>query len=123
MYRHVAGIETTADAPGFEHPILQPKPDTRREDEIPSGQEKIKWVNTSFESAKGTIISNWNTEDGFKYECTVPVPTTLYLPILKKEDTYTVNGTEHRFADGTITESGDALVIELPAGKYIFIQK
>jgi alpha-L-rhamnosidase len=123
MYRHVAGIETAPDAPGFEHPILQPKPDTRTDDEIPCGQERIKWVNTSFESAKGTIISNWNTENGFKYECTVPVPTTLYLPILTKADTYTVNGTEHRFADGTLTESGDALVIELPAGSYIFIQK
>ena len=29
MYRHMAGIETTEDAPGFAHPILQPKPDTR----------------------------------------------------------------------------------------------
>ena len=39
MYRHIAGIETTEQAPGFAHPILQPKPDTRSAEEIPAGQE------------------------------------------------------------------------------------
>ena len=50
MYRHIAGIETTEQAPGFAHLILQPKPDTRSAEEIPAGQEKITWVRTSFAS-------------------------------------------------------------------------
>ena len=123
MYRHVAGIETTEEAPGFAHPILQPKPDTRKPEEIPEGQELIKWAKTSFESVNGLIISNWDTTDGFVYECTVPVAATLYLPILTDAETYTVNGVEKRFADGTVCPCGKALVIELDAGSYTFVQK
>ncbi|MBQ7910235.1 MAG: family 78 glycoside hydrolase catalytic domain [Clostridia bacterium] len=123
MYRHIAGIETTEEAPGFAHPILQPKPDTRKPEEIPEGQELIKWAKTSFESVRGLIVSNWDTTDGFVYECTVPVATTLYLPILTDAETYTVNGVEKRFADGTVCPCGKALVMELDAGSYTFVQK
>ena len=122
MYRHMAGIETTEDAPGFAHPILQPKPDTRRLEEIPAGQELIKWVKASFDSPTGTIKSAWDTTDGFTYECTVPVASTLYLPILTDADTYTVNGESKKFADGEICSCGKALVVELEAGHYIFKQ-
>jgi len=123
MYRHMAGIETTEAAPGFAHPILQPKPDTRAPEEIPEGQELIKWVKTSFDSPVGTIKSAWDTTDGFTYECTVPVATTLYLPILTDAETYTVNGEIKKIADGKICPCGKALVMELQPGSYTFIQK
>jgi alpha-L-rhamnosidase len=123
MYRHIAGIETTEDAPGFAHPILQPKPDTRTPEEIPEGQELIKWAKTSFESVNGLIISNWDTTDGFVYECTVPVATTLRLPILTAAETYTVDGVEKKFADGKICSCGHCLVVELEPGSYTFVQK
>ena len=123
MYRHVAGIETTEEAPGFAHPILQPKPDTRSPEEIPEGQELIKWAKTSFESVQGLIVSNWDTTNGFVYECTVPVATTLYLPILTDAETYTVNGIEKKFSDGKICPCGKCLEIELQPGSYTFVQK
>ncbi len=123
MYRHIAGIETTEDAPGFAHPILQPKPDTRTDDEIPAGQERITWAKTSYESRAGLIVSNWSTEDGFVYECTVPVPTTLYLPVLTEADTYTVNGAVKSFADAERTPCGKAVILSLEAGSYTFVQK
>ena len=41
MYRHIAGIETTEAAPGFAHPILQPKPDTRTPEEIPDRKSVV----------------------------------------------------------------------------------
>ena len=123
MYRHIAGIETTESAPGFAHPILQPKPDTRNPEEIPEGQELIKWAKTSFESVNGLIVSIWDTTDGFTYECTVPVAATLYLPILTDAATYTVNGVEKAFADGDICPCGKALVVELEPGSYTFVQK
>ena len=59
----------------------------------------------------------------FVYECTVPVATTLYLPILTDAETYTVNGVEKKFADGKICPCGKALVVELDAGSYTFVQK
>ena len=123
MYRHMAGIETTENAPGFAHPILQPKPDTRTPDEIPEGQSLIKWVKTSFDSPVGTIKSAWDMTDGFVYECTVPVVTTLYLPMLSDAETYTVNGVEKKFSDGKVCYCGKCLEIELQPGSYTFIQK
>ena len=123
MYRHIAGIETTEAAPGFAHPILQPKPDTRTPAEIPEGQELIKWAKTSFESVNGLIVSNWDTTDGFVYECTVPVATTLRLPILTAAETYTVNGVEKKFADGKVCSRCHCLVVELEPGSYTFVQK
>ncbi len=123
MYRHIAGIETTEDAPGFASPILQPKPDTRTDAEIPAGQERITWAKTSYESRAGLIVSNWNTENGFVYECTVPVETTLYLPILTEAEVYTVNGITQRFDAAEATRCGKAIVLTLAPGSYVFEQK
>ncbi len=123
MYRHMAGIETTEDAPGFAHPILQPKPDTRTPEELPAGQERITFCKTEFDSPVGLIRSAWDTTDSFVYECTVPVASTLYLPILTESGSYTVNGKVVSFADGALSPCGRCAVIELAAGSYTFIQK
>lgn len=122
MYRHMAGIETTEEAPGFAHPILQPKPDTRTQEEIPDGQELITMCHTEFDSPVGLIKSTWDTSSGFIYECTVPVATTLYLPILTQENTYTINGQKQNISDAKLTPCGKAMVIELKPGSYTFVQ-
>ena len=122
MYRHVAGIETTEEAPGFAHPVLQPKPDTRTPEEIPAGQEKITWVKASYQSRAGLIQSSWDMTDGFTYECQVPVAATLYLPVLTDGDTFTVNGETHRFDEYTACPCGRAVVMELKPGTYTFRQ-
>ncbi len=123
MYRHIAGIETTEEAPGFARPILQPKPDTRRPEEIPAGQERITWASTAYESKAGLIVSNWDTRDGFVYECETPAPATLYLPILTDAETYTVNGCTRRFDAAEHTPCGKAIVLSLAPGRYRFEQK
>lgn len=122
MYRHVAGIETTEEAPGFAHPVLQPKPDTRTPEEIPAGQEKITWVKASYQSRAGLIQSSWDMTNGFTYECQVPVAATLYLPVLTAGDTFTVNGETHRFDEYTACPCGRAVVMELKPGTYTFRQ-
>jgi hypothetical protein len=68
-------------------------------------------------------VSNWDTTDGFVYECTVPVATTLYLPMLSCAETYTVNGVEKKFSDGKVCYCGKCLEIELQPGSYTFVQK
>ena len=123
MYRHVAGIEYDPAAPGFERAILQPKPDTRTADELPEGQENIKYVNTSYDSYHGTIVSNWSTENGFTYYCEVPVPTRLYLPILTKNDCFTLDGVSHKFSEfkqAAYNARLNRIVIDLAPGKYEF---
>ena len=123
LYRHAAGIEYDPAAPGFERAILQPKPDTRTADELPEGQENIKYLKTSYESYHGTIVSNWSTENGFDYYCEVAMPTRLYLPILTKNDSFTLNGVSHKFSEFHQAPYNDRLnriVIDLAPGKYQF---
>ena len=121
MYRHIAGIECDEAHAGFTHVILQPKPDTRTADELPEGQENIKWVKASFEAPTGLIRSEWSMEDGFVYETELSVGATLYLPILTSGDTFIQNGELHRFDE--YERDGKCIIIPLSAGKYRFEEK
>ncbi len=123
MYRHIAGIETTEQAPGFAHPILQPKPDTRSAEEIPAGQEKITWVRTSFASPVGLIESAWDMTDGFTYTCRVPVAATLHLPLIGNAETLVINGVAHKPDEFRLCPIGKGVTIELAPGAYTFEQK
>lgn len=121
LYRHVAGIEADNEAYGFERVILQPTPDTRKDSEMPSGQEHITWVKCSYESKTGEIISNWSTENGgFTYEAKTPVYAKLLLPIVTGGDTFTINGVTHRF-DEFESENG-RIIIRLAPGEYEIIE-
>lgn len=117
MYRFMAGIET--DGYGFAHVLLQPRVDTRTDDELPAGQERITWVKASYRSRAGLIESAWeNHADGFVYRCTVPAcGATLELPRMGG-DSFTQNGEKHAMAE--YPGSDKAVRIELPAGKYEF---
>lgn len=123
MYRHVAGIETSEDAPGFAHPILQPKPDLRSPEEIPDGQERLAWVKTSFESPHGLIQSDWDVTDGFAYFCSVPVAATLRLPVTTRENVLTINGVERRLDEFKSCDDGRCVELKLAPGSYAFVQK
>ena len=123
MYRHIAGIETTEQAPGFAHPILQPKPDTRSAEEIPAGQEKITWVRTSFASPVGLIESAWDMTDGFTYTCRVPVAATLHLPLIGNAETLIINGVAHKPDEFRLCPIGKGVTIELAPGAYTIEQK
>ena len=114
MYRYMAGIEPAA--PGFRELKLQPRIDLRTAEELPEGQKNIKWVKASYNSASGLIRSEWNTEKGLVYKCTVPkgVKCTLTLPAVS--DTITVNGVKQDI-------SGETVDFELKGGNYTFIQK
>jgi alpha-L-rhamnosidase len=85
VYRCAAGIEADESAPGFKHAILQPMPNNR-----------LTFLNTSFDSAYGRIVSDW-TYDGptgaFDYTAKVPGNTaaTVYVPAADAAD-ITVNG-------------------------------
>lgn len=123
MYRHVAGIETSEDAPGFAHPILQPKPDFRAPEEIPDGQERLFWVKTSFASPHGLIQSDWDVTDGFTYVCSIPVAATLRLPVTTRKNVLTVNGVERRLDEFKSCDGGKSVEMELAPGTYTFVQK
>ena len=119
MYRFMAGIEP--GEPGFKSILLQPRPDFRSEDELPEGQENIKFVKASYKSASGLIKSEWSTENGFVYRCSVPkgVTAKLLLPATGKK--IIVNG--KALSKQKYSLENGKYIINLAQGKYEFTQK
>ncbi|MCA0757846.1 family 78 glycoside hydrolase catalytic domain [Paenibacillus sp. N4] len=82
MTKYMAGIQSDEQNAGFKHFILQPTLDTG--DQY-NDQARIRSVKGKLDSYYGTIVSNWESEDGTlgSYEAIVPANTTatLYLPI------------------------------------------
>ncbi len=82
MYRYMAGISSDVKNPGFKHIILQPTLDTGTKY---NDEERIKRVDSSYESLYGRIDSSWKSEDGKLafYHTKIPANSTatLYLPV------------------------------------------
>lgn len=117
MYRYVAGIEVDAKAPGFEHLILQPKPDMRADGEIPEGQERITWAKGTYNCRYGLISSEWKRDgDRFNYCFETPVAATLYLPVAEGKNNLLLNGEE--ISIDILKLHNDCAIIELPVGKH-----
>lgn len=116
MYRYMAGIET--DGRGFKKILLQPRVDTRTVEELPEGQQRMKWVKASYNSSSGMIKSAWSNEDGFLYECAVPenASATLLLPVFTEK--VLINGIEHSFSE--YEKKDGCAVIHIAPGEYVF---
>ena len=67
MYQSLGGI--TPAAPGFSKIMIKPQP---------AGD--LNWVNCSYESVNGTIVSNWKKEgDTFELRVKIPANTTAQI--------------------------------------------
>ncbi len=116
MYRYMAGIET--DGVAFKNILLQPRVDTREGDELPEGQERMKWVRASYDSVAGLIESAWSNDESFVYECTVPEGSTATLMLPMLAGNVVINGVEHSFDE--FEKKNNCAVINLAAGSYTF---
>jgi len=108
MYSNMAGIMYDVTDPGFKHIILQPSPD-----------ESIQFVNGSYDSAYGTIVSNWEYKDGdFLYHTSIPANTTatIYLPVDGDRSIFVNN----KSADLLSIESDGLRYVETVEGKAVF---
>ncbi|MBR6531033.1 MAG: alpha-rhamnosidase, partial [Clostridia bacterium] len=116
MYRYMAGIES--DGVAFKNILLQPRVDTRTADELPEGQQRMKWVRASYNSVAGLIESNWSNDESFVYECTVPEGSSakLLLPVFSSK--VIINGVEHGMDE--FEKENNCAVITLGAGSYVF---
>ncbi len=124
MYRHMAGIAPCDSAPGFQHFVLRPNPDTRNI--LRYNQKRITWVDADYDSQYGHIRAKWQTNGRLaatKYEVTVPANTTatLYLPCpngyeLKEsgEPAAKAEGVEY------MGEEDGCQVYSLGSGSYVF---
>lgn len=114
MYRFMAGIE--AVEPGFKKFELHPRIDMRTAAELPAGQQNIKWVKAEFNSVAGLIKSEWSTENGLIYRCTVPEGAEAFLTLPAVSATVTVNGKAYEAV------KGGEFTLTLTGGKYEILQ-
>jgi len=88
IYQSLAGINPDPQQPGFKHIVLKPQP-----------VGDLTYVNASYKSMHGRIVSNWKREnDAFKWQVAVPANTTATVHVPAKDA-------------GSVRESGK------PAGK------
>lgn len=96
VYRYVAGIDTTLQAPGFKEIVIRPHVDSR----MTSAREE-------YESIYGKIISDWRgTPTGpFSLKVTIPANTTakVFLPAI---------------TGAHVTEGGSPVETQLQDGSY-----
>jgi alpha-L-rhamnosidase len=113
FFRWLGGIQVAPDAFAFDRIIISPKP-----------AKGLEWVDSSHDSVRGRIVSNWKvTESGTEYEIAIPTgcTATLVLPHAPKQN-LTESGKPLESADGIKVISKDASEtrIQVGGGHYLF---
>lgn len=123
MYKYMLGIVVDEEKPGFKHIILKPQPDLRTAEELPAGQENVRWARGEFDSVAGKIKVSWNIEESsFTYNVSIPQNTTatLYMPVFDDQAaTILINGDIMPVSD--FRNENGFLVIPIVPGEYEFI--
>jgi len=113
MYRVVAGLEIDEQAPGYKHIVMAPQPG--------GGLSSAK---ASIDSMYGKVESGWEIDDKqITVKVDVPVNTraTVRLPGTKLEDvTESGKPLSGRAEFSGAHQSGDAVVVEVGSGSYVF---
>ncbi len=108
FYRSLGGIVPDKENPGFKHFYLKPKM---------AGD--LEFVNSSYESLYGKIISNWRAEEGeFSYEVEIPGNTTATLQLPEEVKEISINGKELEDSELTL-ELKEGVDFKLGSGKYL----
>lgn len=121
MFGYMAGIRPCEDEVGFRRIVLGPRPDLRREEDIPEGQSRIRSVAAEYQSAAGRIGASWHVEDGvFTYRVTIPdgVTAIVEFPLIYGDCDVLVNRKPVAYE-----KRGDCAVFELSAGTYVIIDE
>lgn len=111
FYSTIAGIES--EGPGFKHIIIRPQ--------LGGG---LTYVNASYTSLRGDIVSNWKVEEGgFYLDVTIPPNTyaTVYLPT-KNLDSITESNANIKSAEGVkyLRTDAETTLLHIASGSYRF---
>ena len=117
MFAGMAGIRPDPERPGFEHIILSPRPDTRKAEEIPAGQERITMASANYRG----IFSRWEYENGeFVWRFKIPNGSArVEFPLINGRKTVNINGMNFTKKELSGEIIGEKLVFELNEGEYI----
>jgi len=110
FYRGLAGIQWDPEQPGFKHIILRP-----------GLVESVDWVDCSYESHYGPIVSNWKIEkDHFSWEIHIPANTTARVYV--RGNSITEGGSAYQDAEGVshVGNEDGCVVLEVESGVYHF---
>jgi alpha-L-rhamnosidase len=110
FFRGLGGIQWDPENPGFKNFILRP-----------ALVKSVDWVNCSYQSSYGMIVSNWkNDNTQFKWEVNIPVnaTATVYIP----GDNVTESGLPVERAKGVtfIKKEEGSNVYKVESGKFLF---
>lgn len=109
----LGGIQPAHDAEGFNRIVISPK--------LPAG---LEWVNSSQETVRGTIVSNWKRLGAqLKFEITVPVNTRARVTLPALSSTFVTEGTtplvRARGVSGVVA-TPDGMEFSIGSGSYVF---
>ncbi|HUJ09212.1 MAG TPA: family 78 glycoside hydrolase catalytic domain [Verrucomicrobiae bacterium] len=113
FYKDLAGIHTDLTGPGFKKIIINPQP-----------VDNLKWAKASYDSIRGTIVSNWK-HDGDKFTLNVTIPAnttaTVFVPT-KSFSPVTEGGKPAKQSVGVkfLREENDHAVFSIESGEYSF---
>lgn len=111
MYRAVAGINPTEEAPGFRRIVLAPQPDYR-----------LRWAKARVESAAGTYKSEWSFDEEGRLTFRIEIPFNASASVrLPRADakTVSVNGQSLIASEHVWTQAGEETSVELSSGSYL----
>jgi alpha-L-rhamnosidase len=109
FYYFVGGIMPMQEYPGFERFVLRP-----------GFQTDLDWANTSYQSPKGKIISNWK-RTGNEIYYTVSIPANSKAVIEMPSDNLTITESGKTISDNKVIQKIDSRKFLIPSGKYIFL--
>ena len=116
FYRGLAGIRWDPEAPGFKHVILRPEP-----------VKSVDWVNCSYRSPYGEIISDWKLEKGlFAWNIHVPANSTatIHLPADNQENIKIGNKPMSQVEGVTFLRmDNERAVLTVGSGRHSFVSK
>jgi alpha-L-rhamnosidase len=116
FYRGLAGIRWDPEAPGFKNVIMRPEP-----------LASVEWVNCSYQSPYGEIVSNWKLKEGsFAWNVHVPVNSTatIHLPA-ESQESIRIGSKPLSQADGVkfLRMENERAVLAVGSGHYSFVTK
>ena len=115
FYKGIGGIRPHPEAVGFDRFFIEPNP-----------VGDLRWAETSYRSARGTIVSHWRLEnDDLLIEIEVPVNTRAEVRLPTRDArAVTESGRQAGAADGVrslpVTQEQGAR-FELGSGRYRFV--
>jgi len=114
FFKWLAGIQPAPDAEGFDKIIIRP-----------TIVDDLHWVKCSYDSIRGTIVSNWQKEkDKLIFDIEIPVNTEalFYVPAVQGQ-VITEGTAPAEKAEGVhfIKREEDAAIYEIGSGSYHFV--